>query len=83
MYSYVKLCGFDTKKKLICPSSSMYLCVVVSKLIWVVNIIDPDMLEVGNGGMSLEEYRSHFSIWALMKVSCPSWPFLCPSLYHL
>lgn len=30
--------------------------------------IDPDMLEVGNGGMSLEEYRSHFSIWALMKV---------------
>ncbi|GAY34431.1 hypothetical protein CUMW_011420, partial [Citrus unshiu] len=30
---------------------------------------DPDMLEVGNGGMSLEEYRSHFSIWALMKIS--------------
>ena len=29
---------------------------------------DPDMLEVGNGGMSLEEYRTHFSIWALMKV---------------
>ncbi|KAK2644130.1 hypothetical protein Ddye_019325 [Dipteronia dyeriana] len=28
---------------------------------------DPDMLEVGNGGMSLEEYRAHFSIWALMK----------------
>ncbi|XP_021902359.1 alpha-galactosidase-like isoform X2 [Carica papaya] len=28
---------------------------------------DPDMLEVGNGGMSLDEYRSHFSIWALMK----------------
>ncbi|KAE8716946.1 Alpha-galactosidase [Hibiscus syriacus] len=28
---------------------------------------DPDMLEVGNGGMSIEEYRSHFSIWALMK----------------
>lgn len=30
--------------------------------------IDPDMLEVGNGGMNLEEYRSHFSIWAAMKV---------------
>ena len=30
---------------------------------------DPDMLEVGNGGMTLAEYRSHFSIWALMKVS--------------
>ncbi|XP_057835931.2 alpha-galactosidase isoform X1 [Cryptomeria japonica] len=28
---------------------------------------DPDMLEVGNGKMSTEEYRSHFSIWALMK----------------
>ncbi|EPS63786.1 alpha galactosidase, partial [Genlisea aurea] len=28
---------------------------------------DPDMLEVGNGGMSFSEYRSHFSIWALMK----------------
>ncbi|CAI0472756.1 unnamed protein product [Linum tenue] len=28
---------------------------------------DPDMLEVGNGGMTNEEYRSHFSIWALAK----------------
>uniref|UniRef100_A0ACD5YZK8 Uncharacterized protein n=1 Tax=Avena sativa TaxID=4498 RepID=A0ACD5YZK8_AVESA len=28
---------------------------------------DPDMLEVGNGGMTLSEYRAHFSIWALMK----------------
>ncbi|KAM3256139.1 hypothetical protein ACQJBY_048953 [Aegilops geniculata] len=28
---------------------------------------DPDMLEVGNGGMTIEEYRSHFSIWALAK----------------
>ncbi|PWZ29988.1 Phytoene dehydrogenase, chloroplastic/chromoplastic [Zea mays] len=28
---------------------------------------DPDMLEVGNGGMTLAEYLSHFSIWALMK----------------
>jgi len=25
------------------------------------------MLEVGNGGMTYQEYRSHFSIWALMK----------------
>ena len=29
---------------------------------------DPDMLEVGNGGMTTEEYRAHFSIWALSKV---------------
>ncbi|KAJ6296492.1 hypothetical protein OIU78_024359 [Salix suchowensis] len=28
---------------------------------------DPDMLEVGNGGMTTEEYRSHFSIWAIAK----------------
>ncbi|KAM7265902.1 hypothetical protein ACFE04_003585 [Oxalis oulophora] len=28
---------------------------------------DPDMLEVGNGGMTHQEYRAHFSIWALMK----------------
>jgi len=27
------------------------------------------MLEVGNGGMTFAEYRSHFSIWALMMVS--------------
>ena len=29
---------------------------------------DPDMLEVGNGGMTYQEYRAHFSIWALAKV---------------
>ena len=27
---------------------------------------DPDMLEVGNGGMSDDEYRSHLSIWAML-----------------
>ncbi len=27
---------------------------------------DPDMLEVGNGGMSTAEYRAHFSFWALL-----------------
>ncbi|HZB69537.1 MAG TPA: glycoside hydrolase family 27 protein, partial [Sphingomicrobium sp.] len=27
---------------------------------------DPDMLEVGNGGMSTTKYRSHFSLWAMM-----------------
>ncbi len=27
---------------------------------------DPDMLEVGNGGMTRTEYRSHFSLWAMM-----------------
>ncbi len=28
---------------------------------------DPDMLEVGNGGMTDAEYRSHFSLWALLN----------------
>ncbi|HEX9112439.1 MAG TPA: glycoside hydrolase family 27 protein, partial [Terriglobales bacterium] len=27
---------------------------------------DPDMLEVGNGGMTTEEYRAHFSLWAIL-----------------
>jgi len=27
---------------------------------------DPDMLEVGNGGMTDREYRSHFSLWSIM-----------------
>ncbi|KAK1257094.1 Alpha-galactosidase [Acorus gramineus] len=28
---------------------------------------DPDMLEVGNGGMTKDEYIIHFSIWAISK----------------
>lgn len=28
---------------------------------------DPDMLEVGNGGMTYNEYKAHFSLWALAK----------------
>jgi alpha-galactosidase len=27
---------------------------------------DPDMLEVGNGGMTIPEYRAHFSLWSLL-----------------
>lgn len=27
---------------------------------------DPDMLEVGNGGMSTSEYRTHFTLWAML-----------------
>jgi alpha-galactosidase len=27
---------------------------------------DPDMLEVGNGGMKSDEYRTHMSLWALL-----------------
>jgi alpha-galactosidase len=27
---------------------------------------DPDMLEVGNGGMTTSEYRSHFSLWCML-----------------
>jgi len=28
---------------------------------------DPDMLEIGNGGMTFEEYKTHFSLWCFMK----------------
>ncbi|WP_240970195.1 NPCBM/NEW2 domain-containing protein [Actinacidiphila epipremni] len=28
---------------------------------------DPDMLEVGNGGMTDTEYRTHFSLWSMMN----------------
>lgn len=28
---------------------------------------DPDMLEVGNGGMTDAEYRSHFALWSLLN----------------
>ncbi|MGA2328476.1 MAG: glycoside hydrolase family 27 protein [Bryobacteraceae bacterium] len=28
---------------------------------------DPDMLEVGNGGMTADEYRTHMSLWCLLS----------------
>ena len=28
---------------------------------------DPDMLEVGNGGLTLEEEKTHFALWAISK----------------
>jgi hypothetical protein len=37
-------------------------------LVTVVCDADPDMLEVGNGGMTNDEYIVHFSIWAISKV---------------
>lgn len=27
---------------------------------------DPDMLEIGNGGMTLDEYRTHMSLWVIL-----------------
>jgi alpha-galactosidase len=27
---------------------------------------DPDMLEIGNGGMNLDEYRTHMSLWSIL-----------------
>jgi alpha-galactosidase len=27
---------------------------------------DPDMLEIGNGGMTNEEYKTHFSLWCML-----------------
>jgi len=28
---------------------------------------DPDMLEIGNGGMTADEYRTHMSLWSLLS----------------
>jgi alpha-galactosidase len=28
---------------------------------------DPDMLEIGNGGLTLDEERSHFALWVFAK----------------
>ncbi|UJR16142.1 hypothetical protein I4U23_003053 [Adineta vaga] len=28
---------------------------------------DPDMLEIGNGGMTFNEYRTHMSLWSISK----------------
>ena len=36
-------------------------------LVRVLCVCSPDMLEVGNGGMSTEEYQAHFSLWCLLK----------------
>jgi alpha-galactosidase len=27
---------------------------------------DPDMLEIGNGGMNDDEYKTHMSLWAIL-----------------
>jgi alpha-galactosidase len=28
---------------------------------------DPDMLEIGNGGMTADEYRTHMSLWSMLS----------------
>lgn len=47
--------------------------------------IDPDMLEVGNGGMKKDEYIVHFSLWAISKVLRMKSSFPCQviNLLHL
>lgn len=46
-------------------------------------ILDPDMLEVGNGGMTTEEYRAHFSIWALAKVHKTVFRYLLLTMQYI
>ena len=41
--------------------------------IWLSLYVDPDMLEVGNGGMKNDEYIVHFSLWAISKVLSDAW----------
>lgn len=58
-----------------------YYCIISSIHVWISNatvssklrhiicgLSDPDMLEVGNGGMTNDEYIVHFSLWAISKV---------------
>lgn len=44
---------------------------------------DPDMLEVGNGGMTNDEYKVHFSIWAISKVLWFRVEYECISMVQL
>ncbi|KUJ17891.1 alpha-galactosidase [Mollisia scopiformis] len=48
-----------------CTDPSNPLCVAPGSHSWRMN--DLDMLEVGNGGMTDEEYKAHFSMWAALK----------------
>ncbi|KZT22585.1 glycoside hydrolase family 27 protein [Neolentinus lepideus HHB14362 ss-1] len=66
-----------------CPCTSLenctqfgYRCAVTRILDWAADIApysgpggwgDLDMLEVGNGNMTKDEYITHFSMWALVK----------------
>ena len=38
----------------------------ISKYVKVGHWNDPDMLEVGNGGMMADEYRTHMSLWSML-----------------
>ncbi|KAL0401101.1 UNVERIFIED_CONTAM: Alpha-galactosidase 3, partial [Sesamum latifolium] len=53
-------------RKIFAPASSANIALTCG-VIYLDSMTDPDMLEVGNGGMTYQEYRAHFSIWALMK----------------
>ncbi|KAH7355319.1 glycoside hydrolase superfamily [Rhexocercosporidium sp. MPI-PUGE-AT-0058] len=66
-----------------CDNPSDPMCIAPGKHCSVLNIInrlapyadrskpgawaDMDMLEVGNGGMSDDEYKAHFSMWAMLN----------------
>ncbi|KAH9213580.1 alpha-galactosidase [Leptodontidium sp. 2 PMI_412] len=66
-----------------CNNPSDPMCIAPGKHCSVLNIInrlapyadrskpgawaDMDMLEVGNGGMSDDEYKAHFSMWAMLN----------------
>jgi hypothetical protein len=48
------------------PDSMRFSCQLINGLLLCHT--DPDMLEVGNGGMAYNEYVVHFSLWAIAKV---------------
>ncbi len=62
--------GFATKDKAHDWAHSVLEIVDLNEPLWSFagpgHWNDPDMLEVGNGGMTPAQYRSHFSLWAMM-----------------
>src|ERR1043165_3295368 len=55
-------------------SDSYDSMLAIAKKNWTLSVFagpghwnDPDMLEVGNGGMTNVEYQSHFSLWSMMS----------------
>ena len=57
----------NTKRCLFVHANAEMLCVLTSFHDDISGWNDPDLLEVGNNGMTTAEYRSQFAIWSLLK----------------
>lgn len=63
----------DTNKKCINTATWTRIAEIANENSFLMNYAnfwgypDPDMLEVGNGNLTLPENRAHFALWAMMK----------------